>query len=84
MKRVLSKAGSAAAIAALLGGSLKRQNVEYWFRRTHPQFPAEHCPALEHAYGVRCEELRPDVTWVRVPDKNWPKGKPLLDVAACA
>jgi DNA-binding transcriptional regulator YdaS (Cro superfamily) len=25
--------------------------------------PAEHCPAIERATGVRCEELRPDVPW---------------------
>lgn len=25
--------------------------------------PAEHCPAIESATGVTCEELRPDVAW---------------------
>ena len=25
--------------------------------------PAERCPDIERATGVRCEELRPDVNW---------------------
>jgi DNA-binding transcriptional regulator YdaS (Cro superfamily) len=25
--------------------------------------PAEYCPLIERATGVRCEELRPDVEW---------------------
>jgi DNA-binding transcriptional regulator YdaS (Cro superfamily) len=25
--------------------------------------PAEHCPSIEAATGIRCEDLRPDVNW---------------------
>lgn len=79
--KLLAKAGGATAIATSLGGSVKRQNVEYWVKSG--EFPAEHCPALEKAYGLRCEALRPDLSWVRVADPEWPTtGKPLLDVAA--
>ena len=53
-------------------------NVEYWLKRQ--EFPSEHCPALERAYGIPCERLRGDVKWVRVPAVGWPKGKPLIDV----
>lgn len=47
--------------------------------------PAEHAPAIERASGgkVTCEELRPDVRWIRVPDPTWPhpEGRPCIDVA---
>jgi len=47
------------------------------------QAPAERCPDIEIATdgAVTCEELRPDVTWIRFHDKSWPhpKGRPLID-----
>lgn len=47
--------------------------------------PADRCHAIEHATGgqVTCEELRPDVVWLRVPDGDWPhpQGRPCIDVA---
>lgn len=51
-------------------------------RRTPPM---ERCPDLERALEgrVTCEGLRPDVTWHRVPDVDWPwhpQGRPLIDV----
>lgn len=53
-------------------------------RRPNP----ENCTAIERAtYGlVTCEELRPDLPWLRVKDQHWPhpKGRPLLDVAQSA
>lgn len=82
IKKLLAKAGGATAVATLLGGSVKRQNVEYWVKVG--EIPAEHCPALERAYGVPCEQVRPDLSWVRVADPAWPGGKPLLDVTAAA
>lgn len=50
------------------------------------QAPDAQCPAIEQACRelgghVPCEELRPDLTWVRVPADGWPDGKPVLDVA---
>jgi DNA-binding transcriptional regulator YdaS (Cro superfamily) len=82
IQRVLAKAGGPTAVATLLGPPIKRQNVEYWVRVS--DIPAEHCPALERALGIPCQQLRGDLIWVRVPDPDWPDGKPLLDVAAVA
>ena len=33
--------------------------------------PAEHCPRIERITGgsVRCEDLRPDVEWLRINGK---------------
>ncbi len=49
------------------------------------KLPEAHCPPLERATEgrIKCEDIRPDITWVRVKDKSWPwhaKGKPLVDV----
>jgi DNA-binding transcriptional regulator YdaS (Cro superfamily) len=53
------------------------------------KLPPDRCPAIEQATKgeVTCEELRPDVCWVRVPDTDWPwhpAGRPLIDVTAQA
>ena len=47
------------------------------------------CPAIERATGgaVTCEELRPDVEWIRFEDPDWawhPAGRPLIDVTSKA
>lgn len=46
------------------------------------------CLAIERATdgAVTCEELRPDLRWVCVPDPEWPHpdGRPCLDVAYAA
>lgn len=43
------------------------------------------CVAVESATDgvVTCEDLRPDVRWVRIKDKAWPhpQGRPLVDHA---
>ena len=68
------------ALAVELGG--KAQLVNNWLRRGG-LVPDEHCPGVEKATGgkVPCEELRPDLFWVRVPDPAWPHpgGRPLVD-----
>lgn len=33
-------------------------------------------------HGVSCEELRPDVPWMRVFDPEWSYGRPLIDYAS--
>lgn len=50
------------------------------------QTPAERCPDIEQAsdFQITCEELRPDLRWVRVRAAGWPNGKPLLDVVSSA
>jgi len=49
-------------------------------------WPLTAIPAIERvtAGQVTCEQLRPDVSWFRVPDADWPhpKGRPCIDVAA--
>ena len=49
--------------------------------------PKERCPAIERGTSGRyqCEQLRPDVRWVRIPDPDWrwhADGRPCIDVAA--
>lgn len=51
--------------------------------------PAGRCPSLElHSEGLMtAEELRPDVRWLRVPDKRWPRhlgGRPVPDLTSAA
>lgn len=50
------------------------------------QVPEDRCPSIERATEgvVICEEMRPDVSWVRIKDKDWPhpEGRPLVDHTA--
>lgn len=75
-------AGGHSAIARALG--ITRAAVSQWATGVRP-IPEERCPAIECATSgaVTCEELRPDVSWVRVLDAAWPhpKGRPLVDHA---
>lgn len=62
----------------------KASSVSEWKLRG---IPVERCPRLERAYDgkVTCEQMRPDVVWVRIPDPDWhwhPDGRPLIDVTA--
>lgn len=54
--------GKQTDLATALG--LKAQAINQWVQGQRP-VPAIHCPAIERASGVRCEELRPDLTWTR-------------------
>lgn len=79
--------GSSLRLAREIGGDVKRQNVDHW--RKSGAVPAERCPAIERAVQgkVLCEELRPDLSWVRVPDPDWPwhpLGRPCIDVTRSA
>lgn len=72
---------------AVLCGAIRAHSPDMtrWARGERP-VPTERCPAIERATAaqVTCEELRPDVVWVRVPDAGWPHpgGRPCIDVAA--
>ena len=81
IRRAVEAAGGQAALARLL--NVKPPTVNQWVGGERP-LSAERCPEIEAATGVRCEELRPDVTWHRIPDPDWPHpaGRPLIDVAA--
>lgn len=61
IERAIAAAGSAAALGRIC--QQKPQAVTRW-RRTG-RVPAKHCPAVERATGVRCEELCSDVVWTR-------------------
>lgn len=67
-----------AALASQIGES--QQTVSNWKARG---VPSARCPSIELATAgvVTCEELRPDIRWVRILDKRWPhpKGRPLVD-----
>ncbi len=40
------------------------QALSQWVQGTRT-VPAARCPDIERETGVRCEELRPDLTWTR-------------------
>lgn len=80
---LIDRLGGPTAIARMCG--IKPPSVFEWRQRGIP--PAR-CPAIERAIEGRmtCEELRPDVRWIRAPDPDWPHpdGRPCVDVAAPA
>lgn len=79
MNDVIKTLGGPAAVARLLG--IRAPSVIGWRGR----IPRDHCPAIEAALGgsTTAEQLRPDVSWSRVPDPAWPHpaGRPVIDVA---
>lgn len=76
----LSSPGDATALARIL--AVTAVQVSHWRNLQRP-VPEGRCPTIEQATDgqVTCEELRHDLHWVRIPDKNWPhpKGRPLVD-----
>lgn len=80
MPELIKSLGGTTAVARMLG--IKPPSVSGWAGRV----PADRCPAIERATGgsVTVDQLRPDVTWHRVPDPAWPhpEGRPTIDVAA--
>lgn len=63
VSRLVAIAGSPAKLAELLGEW--PQNIHNWRKRG---IPPEKCARIEAATGVRCEELRSDLTWLRDDD----------------
>lgn len=80
-----SAVGSQAKLARILG--IIPAAVFQWVKKTRP-IPSDKCQAIELACEavVSCEQLRPDLIWVRIPDQSWPHpgGRPLLDFVAVA
>lgn len=59
LERAIRAAGGNTKMARDLG--LNGPAVVYQW--TKNRVPADKCPDIEARYGVRCEELRPDVNW---------------------
>ncbi|HYC00380.1 MAG TPA: YdaS family helix-turn-helix protein [Ramlibacter sp.] len=80
---LIKQLGGPTAVARMTG--VKVPTVIGWKGR----IPDNHCPAIELAAGFAewpCERLRPDVTWGRTPDPDWPhpNGRPFNDHARAA
>lgn len=84
MQITIDDLGGTVRVAKMAG--VEAPSVTAWRKRG---IPADRCPSLERGTDGRytCEQLRPDLRWIRVPDADWPwhpAGRPLLDVAATA
>lgn len=79
------EAESMAALARSL--DCNADQVRQWRDATDGRRPSPaRCVQMEQVSDglMTCEELRPDLAWLRVADKRWPwhrKGRPVLDVA---
>lgn len=73
----IKTAGGVAALAAAVNAP-STHAVRWW--RTS-RVPAEYCPAIEAATGVRCEELRPDVAWGVLRGTDCASAKPTKEAA---
>jgi DNA-binding transcriptional regulator YdaS (Cro superfamily) len=69
-------------MARLLG--VTQSAVGQW-ASGHRPVPLDRATEIERHLSARvtCGDLRPDVSWVRIADADWPHadGRPLLDVA---
>ena len=57
-KHILDNSQTRASIALSLG--VTQQTLTNWKQRG---IPADKCPDIEQATGIKCEVLRPDVNW---------------------
>lgn len=75
----IKEIGGACKVAKTVGR--RPPTVSKWKR-----IPEKHCPTIEMFFDGKftCEQLRPDVVWIRVVDPQWPHpdGRPLLDFFA--
>ncbi|MFY4051645.1 YdaS family helix-turn-helix protein [Achromobacter xylosoxidans] len=60
LARACDLAGGQAALARIL--KVSPVSVHEWAHLKRP-LPPEHCPLIEEATGVRCEELLPTFRW---------------------
>lgn len=63
ISKAIEAAGSQSKLAQALGG-IHTSLVAQWATGRRP-VAAHHCPTIEAATGIRCEELRPDLAWER-------------------
>ncbi len=78
LERAIETAGSQTAFAAAIGPDIKTGHVYHWLKSG--RLPIEHCPIVEAAFGVPCEQLRPDFRWELVRQA----GQPAAPSAAAA
>jgi DNA-binding transcriptional regulator YdaS (Cro superfamily) len=67
LQKACDAAGGSSRLAELLtergrerGRSVSKASISRWKR---DRVPAEACPDIEAITGVKCEELRPDISW---------------------
>lgn len=65
LARAVDAIGGQAETARLL--DVSPGLVWQWLNGRRP-LPPDHCPAIERASGVRCEQLLPSETWIRHDD----------------
>lgn len=69
LRIAIDRIGGQTALADYLSShgwpKVRQGNISKWLRSATPESipPAQYCPDIEAATGVRCEELRPDVKW---------------------
>lgn len=61
LELAISSAGGVSKLAAALGVS--QSVVSNW--KARGQVPADRCPAIEAVTTIPCEQLRPDLDWLR-------------------
>lgn len=88
LRRAAGALGGQSAVAQACGFE-DRRHVWPWFN-TARAVPWEHAAAIELSTRkvasahkdpsrvVTCEQLRPDLDWVRVEDEAWPGGRPCV------
>ena len=82
LNKAISLAGGQRKLAEKIG--LGQSAVANWVKRSGFA-PVDSCAGIERATSgeVTVEELRPDISWARITDPDWPhpEGRPLLDFA---
>jgi DNA-binding transcriptional regulator YdaS (Cro superfamily) len=59
LEEAATAAGGYGALASKIGVATSAPSM--W--KARGRIPAEHCPAIERATGVKCERLNPGVEW---------------------
>ncbi|WP_321810103.1 transcriptional regulator [Burkholderia sp. BCC1985] len=80
LEEAIGKFDSLAEMARVLGLSSYRV-IQEW--RRQGRVPAEHCPRIERAVGVRCEGLNDRVDWAFVRAGGADGGQPNSDAGEC-
>jgi DNA-binding transcriptional regulator YdaS (Cro superfamily) len=63
LERACAAANGSSRLAQLLterGRKVSKASISRWKKE---RVPAEACPDIEAITGVKCEELRPDISW---------------------